>query len=313
MTDFQWRDKVAAPAKLPVTAIVAVKNEEVNLPRCLSALQLASRVIVADSGSQDHTVDIARQMGSDILQFSYGGGYPKKRQWVLGNADIDTPWVMLVDADEVIPSDLWHEVRMALSNERVCAYLVRKEFHFLGKRFRYGGFSHSAIVLFRSGKARFENLLENPPLEQDMEVHERLIVEGPIAKLKTPLVHEDFRGLDAYVNKHRQYASWEAAVRVNFQQSGRWGKDSVEPRIVGNAQEVRRFLKMISIAMPFEPVLWFLYHYVVKLGFLEGRRGLIASQVRSNYIREVRAKVYESQLRQAAHCVGLDGFGDGDH
>jgi hypothetical protein len=75
--------------------------------------------------------------------------------------------------------------------------------------------------------------------------------------------------------------------------SGQWGEDTIRPRIFGNSQERRRFLKQLALRMPCESILWFLYHYVARLGFLEGRPGLIASRIRSDYIAQVRAKIYE--------------------
>ncbi|QOY92075.1 glycosyltransferase family 2 protein [Paludibaculum fermentans] len=299
-----WTEAVKSSAgslaadKLPVTALIAVRNEEANLRRCLEALAPAAHVVVVDSNSTDGTARIAAAMGAEVVQFQYPGGYPKKRQWVLDQDRIQTPWVLLVDADEVMPPALWAEVRAAMNSAApATAYLAKKEFHFLGRRFRFGGFSHSAVLLFRRGQARFEDLLSNPPKAQDMEVHERLIVQGAVGRFHTPLIHEDFKGLDAYSLKHAHYASWEAAVRHQYLQSGRWGHQAIAARATGNAQEFRRFVKSLVIRMPGEGAMWFLYHYVVRLGFLEGRRGLIASQLRANYIREARAKLYELQLR----------------
>jgi hypothetical protein len=134
-----------------------------------------------------------------------------------------------------------------------------------------------------------------------MEVHERLIVDGRVASLYTPLIHEDFKGLDAYIDRHNRYSTWESALRHQFLQTGQYGQDSVRPRFFGNAQERRRFLKRIAIRMPGEPLLWFLYHYVFRLGFLEGRPGLIASRIRSDYIAQVRAKIYELELSRKDH------------
>lgn len=305
MPDDRRQPGEALRPKLAITVIVAARNEALNLPRCLAALRPAERVIVADSQSTDETVQIALSMGAEVKQFSYSGGYPKKRQWVLDNGGLSTPWIMMIDADEVTPNRLWSEIEAVIDADGGhSAYLVKKEFHFLGRRFRYGGFSHEAVVLFRRGSARFENLLDNPPLEQDMEVHERLIVDGTIGRMATPLIHEDFKGLDHYVNKHRQYASWEAAVRLAFFRHRRWGRDSIDARVAGNTQEARRFLKLLAIRTPCEPTLWFLYHYLVRLGFLEGRRGFIASQIRSNYIREVRAKIYEMRLKGDSPMLG---------
>jgi len=283
--------------KLPVTVLVATKNEEANIGRCLAALSPARRVIVIDSHSVDSTVQISIEGGAEVVQFEYCGGYPKKLQWALDNLKIETPWVLLVDADEVVPEDLWNEIHQNISNSNAhVAYMITKGFHFLGRRFRFGGFSHSAVLLFRLGLAKFEEILNEASDSFDMEIHHRIIVNGSIGKLKTPLIHEDFKGLTTYIDRHNRYSSWEARVRNNFIKTGRWGKDTIKPRLFGDEQERRRFLKALAIRIPFEPQLWFLYHYLLRLGFLEGKPGLIASQIRASYIAQVRAKLYE--LRQ---------------
>jgi len=283
--------------KLPVTVLVATKNEEANIGRCLAALSPARRVIVIDSHSVDSTVQISIEGGAEVVQFEYCGGYPKKLQWALDNLKIETPWVLLVDADEVVPEDLWNEIHQNISNSNAhVAYMITKGFHFLGRRFRFGGFSHSAVLLFRLGLAKFEEILNEASDSFDMEIHHRMIVNGSIGKLKTPLIHEDFKGLTTYIDRHNRYSSWEARVRNNFIKTGRWGKDTIKPRLFGDEQERRRFLKALAIRIPFEPQLWFLYHYLLRLGFLEGKPGLIASQIRASYIAQVRAKLYE--LRQ---------------
>ena len=82
-------------------------------------------------------------------------------------------------------------------------------------------------------------------------------------------------------------------MRHRFLTTGRYGESAVTPRLFGNAQERRRWLKKLAVRMPFEPWLWFAYHYLVRLGFLEGRRGLIACRLRAQYITDVRAKLYE--------------------
>ena len=274
---------------LPITVLLAARNEAKNLPRCLAALKPAARVVLLDSHSTDDTAQIAREHGAEVVQFNYAGGYPKKRQWALDTLGIDTPWVLLLDADEVVPEPLWQEIENAFSAEGLPdAFLIRKEFHFLGRRFRFGGFSHQAVLLFRRDRARFERLLENDPSGFDMEVHERVIVEGRIGKLNTPLIHEDFKGLDAYREKHHRYATWEAAVRHRFLTTGRYGEEAIEPKFFGNTQERRRWLKKLVIRLPFEPLIWFGYHYFVRGGFLEGRAGFVACQIRAHYIAEVR-------------------------
>ena len=284
---------------LPITVVIAVRNEAANIQRCLSSLSTMERVIVVDSASTDETGEIAKRSGAEVLQFEYHGGYPKKRQWALDNADITTPWVLLLDADEVVPAELLTEIELAISSESACnGYLINKGFHFLGQKFRHGGFSHCAVLLFKTGCARFEHIFDDNPGGMDMEVHERLHVDGQVGQLKTHLIHEDFKGLQAYIARHNQYSTWEAAIRMRYLSAGDWGNDAIRPRLFGNAQERRRFLKQLVCRLPFEQWIWFVNHYIVRLGFLEGRAGLIASRIRAQYIANVKAKIHEMSLEQ---------------
>jgi len=175
------------------------------------------------------------------------------------------------------------------------AFLIMKGFHFMGRRFRWGGFSHAAVVLFRTGHVRFEQAVRNPPEDLDMEVHERLVVHGRTGRLRTALIHEDFKGLEAYRARHEKYAEWEAQARYEFLQSGKWGEGAIRMRLFGDEQERRRFLKTVAVCIPCEPLWWFLYHYVVRLGFLEGRPGWVASTIRAGYIARVRQLVKTKQ------------------
>jgi glycosyltransferase involved in cell wall biosynthesis len=280
---------------VPVTVLIAAKNERLNLPKCLaSVVGRAERVVVLDSHSSDGTAEIARQHGAEVVQFDHRGGYPKKRQWALDTLDIGTDWVFLLDADEVVPPALWEEVEQVVADPAApAAFLITKGFHFLGRRFRFGGFSFAAVLLGRRGKVRFEQLVDDPAGGLDMEVHERVIVDGTIGRLRTPLIHDDFKGLEAYLDRHNKYSTWEARLRHRYLTTGEYGEQRVKPRLWGNTQERRRWLKTLVIRLPFEPWIWFGYHYFIRLGFLEGRAGLIACQIRANYIRDVRAKMYE--------------------
>lgn len=291
--------KIEAGSKLPITVLLAVKNEAVNMPRCLSALNPAERIVVLDSHSTDATAAITREHGAEVVQFDYRGGYPKKRQWALETLHIETPWVFLLDADEVVPKELWEEIALEIQNpEPKDAYLLTKGFHFLGRRMRRGGFSHSAVLLFKTGRARFERLFEDSLDGLDMEIHERIIVNGAVGHIKTPLIHEDFKGLEAYLARHNKYSTWEARLRHRYLTTKRYGEETIQPRLFGNSQERRRLLKAFIIRIPFEQWIWFAYHYFVRLGFLEGRAGLIACQIRVSYIAQVRAKIFELGMRK---------------
>ena len=284
---------------LSITVVIAVKNEAINLPRCLESLALAERVVLVDSGSTDNTAGVAKKYGAEVLQFNFQGGYPKKRQWALDTLQITSQWTLLLDADEVIPPSLWEEIGQSISRYPVKeGFFITKGFHFLGRKMRYGGFSHSAILLFRTGKARFEKIFSDSADGLDMEVHERLLVEGEIGRINSPLIHEDFKGLEAYISKHNKYSTWEAELRYRYLMTGKYGVDTIEPNLLGNPQECRRALKSLIMRVPFESSLWFCYHYFIRLGFLEGRVGLIACQIRATYISCVRAKMYELGLNR---------------
>jgi glycosyltransferase involved in cell wall biosynthesis len=287
--------------KIDIAVIVAARNEAVNIAKCLRSLEPAREIFVIDSGSTDGTNEIAQARGARVVQFNYSGGYPKKRQWAIDTLPITAEWLLMVDADEEIPSALWQEIAAAIAAPAGrAAFLIRKGFCFLGRRFRFGGFSFQAVLLFRKGEARFERLLDEAADagQMDMEVHERVLVNGPIGTLATPLVHDDFKGLAAYIDRHNRYSSWEARHRHHFLRTGQWGNESIRARLFGNAQERRRFLKFLAVRIPCEAVLWFLYHYVARGGFLEGYPGYVASRI-ANYVADVRAKVYEVERAMA--------------
>ena len=85
-------------SKIPVTVLVAIKNEELNLSKCLDSLKSFQKIYVIDSGSTDNSCQVAAKNGAEVVQFKFKGGYPKKRQWALDNLCIETPWVLMIDA-----------------------------------------------------------------------------------------------------------------------------------------------------------------------------------------------------------------------
>ncbi len=283
------------PRSVPITIIIACKNEEKNLKRCLDSVIPATRVVVVDSCSSDSSVAIAIAFGAEVVQFSYSGGYPKKRQWALSNLVRTSTWVAFLDADERLTEPLWHEVKRVVADDyKYDALTVVKEFHFLGRRMRFGGFSHSAVFLLRWGRGNFEQLAATD-CGLDMEVHERILVLGPVGQLKEVLLHDDWKGLGAYIDRHNRYSTWEAAVRSHYLQKGKWEDGGSSERLSG-VQLLRRRLKAIAVRVPFEPVWWFVYHYLICLGVLEGRRGFEAARIRAGYIADVRAKIYEASI-----------------
>ena len=275
---------------LPITVIVPVRNEARHLSRCLEALRNVAEVYVVDSQSMDETCAIARSFGAQVVQFHYQGGWPKKRQWAMDSLPIANDWVLLLDADEVLTPELAHEIRDAMQNRTFAGYWIRLQMYFLGKILGHGDASFCKLSLFRKGKGRFECRLKDQDQSMaDMEVHEHVIVDGPVGQLTRPLVHHNVESLSRYIQKHNEYSNWEAQVLTQ----GGTAADGIEPVFFGTQAQRRRWLKQKLYRLPGSPVLLFIYRYFVRLGFLDGVPGLIYCGFQAVQMFHSKAKIYE--------------------
>lgn len=279
----------AGAGTIPVSVILAVRNEAKNLGRCLEALGKFAEVYVIDSQSSDETVEIARAYGAKVVQFHYRGGWPKKRQWALDTLPLASDWILLLDADEVVTEELAEEMRAAIQNPAVNGYYLRLQSWFLGRALRHGDTGLWKLALFRAGKGRFECRLKNQDASMaDMEVHEHVVVQGTTAKLQRPIIHRNVESLSRYIQKHDEYSNWES--RVLFQ----LGDDAeLPPSLWGTQAQRRRWLKRKLFAVPGSPVLLFLYRYIFRLGFLDGVPGLIYCGFQAVQMFHTKAKIYE--------------------
>jgi glycosyltransferase involved in cell wall biosynthesis len=277
-------------ARLLVSAIVAARNEEKNLLRCLEALRAVAEVYVVDSQSTDTTLEIARAYGAKVVQFHYQGGWPKKRQWAMENLAFEHDWIMLIDADEALTSELTAEIRRAIENPNIDGYYISLRMHFLGRVLRHGDISFWKLALFRRGKGRYECRLRGQDASMaDMEIHEHVIVNGPTARLANPLIHHNIESLSRYIQKHDEYSNWEARVLLESGQSS----TELPPKLFGTQAQRRRWLKRRLYALPGSPILLFLYRYFFRLGFLDGVPGLIYCSFQAIQMFHTKAKIYE--------------------
>jgi glycosyltransferase involved in cell wall biosynthesis len=280
--------------KLPVSVIVAVRNEDKNLPRCLEALRDVGEVYVIDSESTDATPEIARSLGAKVVQFHYQGGWPKKRQWAIDNLPFEFEWILLVDADEALTPELAEEIRQAIRVQELNGYYISLRMCFLGQVLRHGDVSFWKLALFRKGKGRYEcRLKEQDPTMADMEVHEHVIVDGPTSCLKNPLIHHNVESLSRYIQKHDEYSNWEARVLLQSEQD----VSALAPRLLGTQAQRRRWLKKTLYAVPGSPVLLFFYRYFLRLGFMDGIPGLIYCGFQAVQMFHTKAKIYELKTR----------------
>jgi glycosyltransferase involved in cell wall biosynthesis len=280
---------VDSTGKIPVSVIVAARNEAKNLPRCLQALKDVAEAYVIDSQSSDDTVEIARAYGAQVVQFHYQGGWPKKRQWAMDTLSIANDWILLLDADEVLTPELAEEIRSAIQNPEMNGYSIQLRTWFLGRPLRHGDVALWKLALFRRGKGRFECRLKDQDASMaDMEVHEHVVVEGGTAKLRNPLIHHNVESLSRYIQKHDEYSNWEARVLLQ-----RGDDTDLPPSPFGTQAQRRRWLKRKLFAVPGSPVLLFLYRYALRFGFLDGVPGLIYCGFQAVQMFHTKAKIYE--------------------
>ena len=281
-----------ANSRLPISVIIPVRNEARNLLRCLASVADFDQVYVIDSQSSDDTVEIARAHHAKVVQFYYSGGWPKKRQWAIDTLPLAYDWILLLDADEALTPELIHEIREAIQSPEHHGYYIALQMHFLGRYLAHADAGFYKLSLFRRGRGRFECRLNDQDASMgDMEVHEHVIVDGPTARLKNNVVHHNTESLSRYIQKHNEYSNWEARVRAENENN----PSALPASLRGSQAQRRRWLRKKFFHIPGSPVLFFIYKYFLRLGFLDGVPGLIYCGFQGIQFFHIKAKVYELQ------------------
>jgi glycosyltransferase involved in cell wall biosynthesis len=266
----------------------------------LEAARLCSEIYVIDSQSTDETVEIARTFDAKVVQFHYGGGWPKKRQWALDSLSFENEWVLLLDADEILTTGLADEVQHAIRNPSFQGYYLFLRLNFLGRVLRFGDSGFWKLSLFRRGKGHFEcRLKDQDDSMGDIEVHEHVVVDGLTGNLKHALLHENIETLSRYIAKHNEYSNWESRVLA---QDGERDRE-LPPTLLGTQAQRRRWLKRWLYGIPGSPVFLFLYRYLFRLGFLDGVQGLIYCGFQSTQMFHTKAKIYELKSKKDGPSV----------
>ena len=280
--------------KIPVSVLIPAKNEEDNLPTCLESVAQADEVFVVDSQSSDRSIEICEQHGATVVQFHFNGRWPKKKNWSLEKLPFRNPWVLIVDCDERITPELWDEIAVAIQDPDHAGYFLNRRVFFLGKWIRHGGkYPDWNMRLFQHKKGRYENLnTEEIRNTGDNEVHEHVVVDGKVGYLKNDMLHEDFKDLFHWLERHNRYSNWEAKVYYNIL-TRKEANDSIGGNLFGETVQRKRFLKKIWVRLPFKPFLRFLLFYVLRLGFLDGKAGYIYGRLLSQYEYQIGVKLYE--------------------
>jgi glycosyltransferase involved in cell wall biosynthesis len=280
--------------KIPVSVLIPAKNEERNLHACLTSLKLADEIFLVDSQSSDKTVEIAGSYGAKVLQFKFNGRWPKKKNWSLDQIEFAHEWVLIVDCDERIPLELWEEIAQVIQKNEYDGYFLNRRVFFLGKWIRHGGkYPDWNLRLFKHRLGRYENLsTEEIPNTGDNEVHEHVILQGKVGYLQNDMLHEDFRDIYHWLERHNRYSNWEARVYLNLL-TGKDDQGTIGGNILGDPVQRKRFLKRIWVRLPFKPLLRFILFYMIQLGFLDGKAGYIYGRLLSQYEYQIGVKLYE--------------------
>lgn len=288
-------------AKVPVSVLIPIRNEAANLPRCLASVAWAGEVFVVDSQSTDGSIALATKAGAQVVQFHFNGTWPKKKNWALANLPFRHDWVLILDADEVMPAGAGDEIGTLLASGGAgyAGYWINRRFMFMGAWLRHAYYPNWNLRLFQHRLGRYEQLVHGATASGDNEVHEHIQVAGPTGRLRAEMDHYAFPSIEVFVEKHNRYSNWEARLDLEL------GLAATGDRVLqSRAVSLRRRLKRWSRRLPFRPALRFLYVYVIQRGFLDGARGYYFARLHAVY--EFLSVAKAAELRRAAR-LGLSG------
>ncbi len=245
-----------------MSVLIPTLDEELNLPDCLASVEWADEVFVVDSFSHDRTLEIARAHGANVVQHAFEG-YSRQKNWALDNLPFQNEWVLIVDADERVTAELRGEIeRVVNSRGAGCdGYYLNRRFIFLGAWIRHAGWYPSwNLRLFRHRLGRYDN----------REVHEHLVLDGRVGYLQADLLHDDQRGLEAFVARHNRYSTLEAAARWKAESKAR-GPCPPAGQLAGLARPAQALLARARLAQPARQTRRAVHLYVPVAPRLPGR------------------------------------------
>ncbi len=272
-----------------LSVIILTYNEEKHIARCIeSLLPIARDIFIVDSYSTDKTVAIAESLGAKVYQNKWVN-YAIQFQWGLDNCPIQTEWVMRMDSDEYILPELISEINEKITKitSEVSGIYIKRRVHFMDQWIKHGSYYPIWLLRiwrYKSGKIE----------ERWMDEHIKLS-SGNTIQFEHDLVDDNKNLLTWWTEKHNNYATREAVDILNIIH-GFIKYDEVEPNLWGTQEQRKRWLKIRYASLPLfvRPVLYFHWRYFIKLGFLDGKQGLIWHFLQGFWYRFlVDAKIYQ--------------------
>lgn len=276
---------------LSLTTIILTKNEENNIEKCIRSLDgLAERIIVVDSFSDDNTKDLALSLNADVYENKFIS-HSNQFNWALKNCNITSEWIFRIDADEEMTAELVEEFKDKIPQitEGINGVFLRRRRYFMGRWIKHGDvYPEKVMRLFRTGTAESE----------DRTMDEHIVLKfGDAIEFESDFEDKDTKDLTFWINKHNWYSNKESSefIKIYTEQSS---NNELHGKILGNQCERRRWLKnkiYYKIPLFVRPIFYFIYRYFFKLGFLDGKEGLIYHVLQAFWYRFlVDSKIYES-------------------
>ncbi len=268
-----------------ISAVILTYNEENILAKCLEALHFVEEIIVFDSFSTDRTLEIAKTYNATIIQRKFDN-YASQRNAALETVSDKYDWVLMVDADEIVTSNLKSEILKIVSmDSESTMYRVRRKDMFQDKWIKQS-----------SGYPTwFPRLFKNGCVTVAREINEEYITTGSEGLLQEHLIHYPFnKGLAWWFDKHNRYSEMEAHKMMQEI------KESVSLKHLFSKDPTirRKTQKRLSYRMPFRPTVVFLAFYILRGGFLNGKAGYTFCRLRQTYELMIQIKYNELKRLQ---------------
>ncbi|MGC9603073.1 MAG: glycosyltransferase family 2 protein [Minisyncoccia bacterium] len=273
--------------KSPVSVIILTLNEEINIEKCLKSVAgWAGEIIIVDCHSTDRTLEIAKRYGAKIFEHDFKN-QAVQFNWALDNVPIKNDWILRLDSDEYVLPELAEEIQERTGNAsaETSGFYIKRRVYFMGRWIKHGGYYPTWFLrLWRKGNARYE----------DREVDEHVVLSSGRADfLKNDFVDENRKNLEWWIGRTNNYTTREVVAR---------GKEAEESlllpgRFFGTQSERKRWLRTnVYYRLPLftRAFIYFFYRYFFRLGFLDGKEGLVFHFLQGCWNQFlVDAKIYE--------------------
>lgn len=273
---------------LDLSVIILTKDENLHIKRCLENVnQFAKKVYVVDCHSSDGTQTIARELGAEVIVHDWPGDQASQFNWAIDNINIDTEWILRLDADEYLLPELIAELKEKLPSipDDVTGIFFNRRHIFLDRWMKGGIYPVKLLRTFRKGHGRYEQRL--------MDEH-IVLSDGKSVEFENDFCDHNLNNISWFCKKHVDYAIREAAEMLDaeYNLSGHTTDDSA---FTNQAKEKRKKKESYSK----KPLFWrsfayFIYRYFLKGGWRDGKEGFLFAFIQGWWYRTlVDAKIFE--------------------